>query len=118
MQAYGSGLGDVLVVKVGYNESAQGYQQGIDQIMNAALRQGAQGVVWVTLREKRDVYHRTNVVIRTAANRWRQLVVADWNAHSSGRPWFVSDGLHLSGTGAQAMARFLRPYVLQASQSA
>jgi hypothetical protein len=115
VQGYGRALGDVLIVKVGYNESAQGYRQGIDRIMRAALAQGAQGVVWVTLRETSDTYRWTNVAIRTATKRWPQLVVADWNAFSSGKPWFGHDGLHLTATGAQALASFLRPYVFKAA---
>ena len=63
----------MLVVKVGYNESARGYRQGIDRVMRAALAEGAKAVVWVTLRETNDSYHETNVVIRTAAKRWPQL---------------------------------------------
>ena len=50
VQAVGSRLGDVLIVDVGYNESAVGYRAGIDRIMRAARAQGAVGVVWVTLR--------------------------------------------------------------------
>ena len=83
--------------------------------MRAALAQGAAGVVWVTLRETRGIYHRTNVVIERAAKRWPQLLIADWNAFSSGRPWFGDDGLHLTATGATALARFLRPYVWKAA---
>jgi hypothetical protein len=115
VRTYGSGIGDVLVVNVGYNEGWQGYGRGIDQVMRAALRQGAHGVVWVTLKETRGIYATTNGAIRRAAGRWRQLVVADWNAYSAGRPWFGSDGLHLSGAGAEAIARFLRPYVRRAA---
>lgn len=40
--------------------------------------------------------------------------MADWNAASSGRPWFSGDGLHLCGAGAQGLADFLRPEVLDA----
>jgi hypothetical protein len=115
VQSYGRSLGRVLIVKVGYNESAQGYRQGIDRIMRAALAEGATGVVWVTLRETSDTYHWTNVAIKTAAKRWPQLVVADWNAYSAGKPWFGSDGLHMSATGATALAAFLRPYVFRAA---
>ena len=32
--------------------------------MRAALAQGAVGVVWVTLRETRHIYHWTNVAIQ------------------------------------------------------
>lgn len=117
VQSLGGSLGDVLVVYVGYNESSAGYGKGIDQVMRAALRQGARGVVWVTLREERDIYRQTNTVIRTAARRWPQLQVADWNAYSNGKPWFSSDGLHMGATGAEGLARFLRPYVLRGATS-
>ena len=74
--------------------------QGIDRVMRAALAQGAVGVVWVTLRETQSIYHWTNIAIRSAAKRWPQLVVADWNSYASGEPWFGRDGLHLTATGA------------------
>jgi hypothetical protein len=115
VKGYGRSLGRVLVVNVGYNESADGYRHGIDRVMRAALAQGASGVVWVTLRETRDIYRWTNVAIKTAAKRWPQLVVADWNAYSSGKPWFGDDGLHLTSTGATALASFLRPFVWKAA---
>ena len=115
VQSYGHSLGKVLIVKVGYNESSSGYGKGIDQIMRSALAEGATGVVWVTLREQSDIYHWTNVAIRQATKRWPQLVVADWNAYSAGKPWFGPDGLHLTSTGATALATFLRPYVFRAA---
>jgi hypothetical protein len=115
VQRVGRSLGRVLIVDVGYNESAQGYRQGIDRIMRTALAQGATGVVWVTLRETRSIYRATNVAIKTAAKRWPELVVADWNAYARGKPWFGHDGLHLTSTGATALATFLRPYVWKAA---
>ena len=117
VQSIGRRLGDVLIVDVGYNESAAGYREGIDRIMRAAQAQGATGVVWVTLRETRETYRQTNAAIRTAQHRWPQLQVADWNAFSSGKPWFSSDGLHMGPTGAEALARFLRPFVLRAAKA-
>ncbi len=115
VQSLGRALGDVLIVDVGYNESATGYREGIDRVMRAARAQGASGVVWVLLRETRDIYRQTNTVIRAAQQRWPQLLVADWNAYSRGKPWFSSDGLHMSTTGADALAAFLRPYALRAA---
>ena len=114
VRSYGTALGQVLVVDVGYNEGPIGYGGGIDRVMRAALAQKAVGVVWVTLRETRDLYAQTNVAIRRATRRWPQLEVADWNAFSSGKPWFAGDGLHLTPTGAIELATFLRPYVLRA----
>jgi hypothetical protein len=115
VQSLGHALGEVLIVDVGYNESSSGYRDGIDRVMRAARAQGASGVVWVLLRETRDIYRETNAVIRSAQKRWPQLLVADWNAYSHGKPWFSSDGLHLGVTGADALAAFLRPYVFRAA---
>ena len=86
-------------------------------IMRAALSQGARSVVWVTLREAGTYasdYGSINAEIKTAARRWRELTVADWNAYSAGKPWFGTDGLHLNPAGATALARFLRPFVIRA----
>lgn len=115
VQAYGSRLGDVLVLDVGYNEGPAGFAAGIDRVMRAALSQGARGVVWVTLRETLGIYHQTNVAIRLAARRWPMLHVADWNAFSAGHAWFSGDGLHLTPAGATALAGFLRPFVVAAA---
>ena len=117
VQSYGHALGEVLIVDVGYNDSDHGYAQGIDQIMRTALAQGATAVVWVTLREAgtySGVYHWTNIAIKTAPKRWPQLIVADWNAYSAGRPWFGTDDPHLSSLGAAKLAAFLRPFVTRA----
>jgi len=120
IKTYGASLGQVLIIDVGYNESSQGYNSRIDEIMRAALRQGVHGVVWVTLREASSsryaaIYRATNTEIEAAASRWPQLVVANWNAYSNGKPWFRSDGLHLTSTGAFALAGFLRPFVFKAA---
>jgi hypothetical protein len=118
VESYGSGLGQVLVVDVGYNDSSSGYAQGIDRIMRAAVKQGVRGVVWVTLREAGSYasdYKSINAEIKTAVRRWPELIVADWDAHSAGKPWFAGDGLHLDDSGAIALASFLRPFVIRAS---
>jgi hypothetical protein len=118
VESYGSRLGQVLVVDVGYNDSSSGYGRGIDKIMRAALKQGARSVVWVTLREAGGYasdYRSINAEIKTATRRWPELTVADWNAYSAGKPWFGTDGLHLNDSGATALASFLRPFVIRAS---
>ena len=76
---------------------------------------GVERVVWVTLREassNASLYAQSNRRIRAADLRWKNLVVADWNAYSRGRPWFREDGLHLTVSGAMGLARLLRPLVL------
>jgi hypothetical protein len=113
VRSRGRSLGDVLIVHVGYNEGSAGYGAGMRQVIRAARAQGAKGVVWVTLRETRDIYRATNVAIREEAARWPQVVVADWNAASRGRPYFREDGLHLDSAGAVALARLVRESVLR-----
>ena len=115
VRSRGRSLGDVLVVNVGYNEAGEGYGQGIDRVVRTAFAQGAKGVVWVTLRETSSNYRRTNVAIKAAARRWPQLVVADWNGYSRGKPWFGHDGLHLTVRGAEALARLVRTDILEAA---
>jgi hypothetical protein len=116
VESDGPALGEVLIVNVGYNESAHGYGRDIDRVMRAAISQGVRGVVWVTLRETRSTYHWTNVAIRMAAARWSRLAVADWNGFSHGHAWFRRDGLHLTPSGANALATFLRPYIFSAAK--
>jgi hypothetical protein len=118
VKSYGSQLGQVLVIDVGYNDSSSGYSRGIDTIMRAALKQGAKSVVWVTLREAGSYasdYRSINAEIKAATKRWPELIVADWNTYSDGKSWFGSDGLHLTASGATALASFLRPFVIRAS---
>jgi hypothetical protein len=112
--ADGRALGQVVVMDVGYNESASTYGAGIDVAMRDMLAAGVRHVVWVTLRETRSYFHSTNEVIWAARHRWPELVVADWNRYSAGEPWFGPDRIHLNVTGALGLARFLRQYVAPA----
>ncbi|MGH3077586.1 MAG: hypothetical protein ACRDPZ_05315 [Gaiellaceae bacterium] len=118
VQARGGSVGDVLVVAVGYNEGSVGYRQGMRRIIRVARVQGANGVVWVTLREADPVYRPTNAAIRREARRWRSVEVADWEALSRGRPWFREDGLHLNAAGANALARLIRSRVVRVARTA
>ena len=111
----GSSLGDVLVVDVGYNDDPALYRAGMDQVVHAAHALGVRRVVWVTLRAARGVFAQTNAVIRSEAKRFPQVAVADWDSWSAGKPWFRSDGLHLTDAGATALAQFLRPYLTRAA---
>ena len=63
-------------------------------------------------------FKRINVVIGTEARRFPLVQVADWNSWSAGKPWFRSDGLHLTDSGAQGLALMLRVYILSAARSA
>jgi len=105
-----STLGPVVVVNVGYNDWAAAYD--VDKVMLALEAAKVRTVVWVTLRESTSNYAQINAAIRKGARRWPDLVVADWDAYSRGKPWFISDGLHLTPIGAKGLSRLLRPVVL------
>jgi hypothetical protein len=108
--AQSGSLGSVVIVNVGYNDWAAVYD--VDRVMRALAGAGVRSVIWVTLRTTTANYAQNNARIRSAARRWKKLALADWNAYSRGEPWFRSDGLHLTPTGAQGLARLLRPLVL------
>ena len=110
IQSKGTALGSVVVLNVGYNEASGTYDA--NAVMRALRKAKVKGVVWVTLREQRSVYTAINARIRQAAGRWKGLAVADWNAASSGKPWFGSDGLHLNSAGAFALSGLIRQKVL------
>lgn len=111
----GPGLGPVVVVHVGYNDGASDYH--MDSVLSALRAAGVQRVVWLTLREGHRHYRHTNALIRRVAEGDPLVAVADWNAHSAGRPWFVSDGVHLNATGTHALAAFLRERIVEAFAS-
>ena len=118
VDAEGRLLGPVVVINVGYNDWAAVYD--VDRMMRALKAAGVHTVIWVTLREVgtyASIYKQSNARIHHADRKWRNsLVVADWNRYSRGKPWFGSDGLHLTPTGAFGLAKLLRPLVLVNAQ--
>jgi hypothetical protein len=117
IRGYGSKLGNVLIVDVGYNDYSGTYRDQMREVIKQADAQGVTGIVWVTMRQARTSYDWTNHVIKTEARNWPNVSVADWNAASKGKPWFGSDGLHLDDAGAENLAAFLRPYIYKAAQA-
>jgi hypothetical protein len=110
IQKLGPDLGHLVVIDVGYNDVAEGYDKGLDSIMGALAAAGVERVVWVTLHNRAGIDEQ----IRAAPARWPQLVVADWAPVAAGDPsWFV-DGAHMNELGSRAFARFLRPVILEA----
>jgi hypothetical protein len=88
------------------------------ELIRTAQALGVKQIVWVDLRETRPLFKRTNAVIRAEAQRFPLVRVADWNAWSAGKPWFRSDGLHLTGAGADGLALMLRTYIVTAARAA
>jgi hypothetical protein len=120
---YGTALGTVLVVDVGYNDTSSTYRGQLNQVMRAALNRGVKGVVWVNLRAKglrpaHPDYAKINAIINQSLQRWPQLYVANWNAYTRGKPasWFGHDGIHLTSAGAVGLVRLVRQWIPRAAQ--
>jgi lysophospholipase L1-like esterase len=110
----GRSIGPNVVIAVGYNDFPSVYAAGIQQVLRALHAARVQHVFWLTLRAARHPYLQSNAAIFAAARRHREMTVLDWNSHSRAHAaWFQSDGLHLTGTGAQALAAFMHDGVLK-----
>ena len=110
----GSELGPAVVVVVGYNDYEANYAGNIEQALSVFAKAGVQRVLWLTLRESRQSYASMNDMIRDAARRHPELTVVDWNAASrSNPPWFQPDDIHLTATGAEAMASLVNGALVQ-----
>jgi hypothetical protein len=112
IRALGAELGALVVIDVGYNDRSDTYEPALNTVMQALLDAGVKHVIWVTLEETQEPWAENNAVIRTAPQRWPQLVVADWAPVAATNPsWFV-DSAHMNADGAFGFARFLRPIIL------
>ena len=118
VRAAGRGIGDVLVVDVGYNDDPAVYGRQMAEVIRTAKAGGVKQIVWVTLRETEPGFEQINAVIRAEAQRFPLVQVADWNSWSAGKPWFRSDGLHLTDAGADGLALMLRVYIVSAARAA
>jgi len=113
--------GEVLVMMTGYNDSADGFVEGVRAILDEARVQGIATVLWLSLRTEGVDYeeplHRANGASYRGANRSLYalasesdgfLQVADWAGHSADRDeWFEADGAHLASPGVDALTGFI-----------
>jgi hypothetical protein len=117
---FGTSLGTVVVIDVGYNDSSATYRGELDQVMRAALDREVKGVVWVNLSAVRPDYGRINSIINQARRRWPELYVANWYRFSDDHPgWFnprIADGIHLTKAGAVGLVRLVRRYIPLAAE--
>jgi len=119
VQSMGSKLGDNVVVAVGYNDFEDQYAGNVEDAINALTAAGVKRVFWLTLRAARHPYLTMNDAIAQAAARHPQVTVIDWNVYSRSHPdWFQTDGLHLLGPGAEAMATLIHKTLLAAGVAA
>ena len=107
------GNAGVVVIQQGNNYlgSEQQFRDEIDQTM--AVLAGVPKVVWLTVAEFTQSRVDVNKEILAAAQRYPNIVLADWNGTwLPNRRAFVSrDGLHLTRPGARAMAALIASVV-------
>jgi lysophospholipase L1-like esterase len=113
VRRHGPELTDTLVVSLGANDagSTATFRQRVDAVLAAAA--GVPHVYWLTIREVRPYYAPANDVLRAAAAAHPNLRLIDWNGASAGSTGLTaSDGLHLTGAGATALASLVASEVL------
>jgi peptidoglycan/LPS O-acetylase OafA/YrhL len=97
-------LRDIVVLHVGNNGIVTEEQL---RAMLGGLS-GTPKVVLVNVRVPRPWMKPNNALIASVAGDYPNVVVADWAKASKGnRDYMVSDGVHLTGTGAQAYTRVI-----------
>ena len=110
-------LGEALVIMAGYDDWL--IAPYVDQVMAEATAQGVPRVLWLNLRTSSayqygSVYASHNAELQAARVRHPNLEVLDWNGYTRALPaetqrlWFTSDDIHLTRTGAFALAGFIK----------
>jgi hypothetical protein len=121
-------LGDVLVVMSGYNDPIWTIDEAISGVVDEALNQGVDSVVWLSLRTSDDVNY-SDPQEQSSINTFREyneqlvaaakasdgyLQIADWATYSNGASeWFETDGVHLTARGVDAVTTFIAATVQQ-----
>jgi len=101
-------LGDVVVVHLGGNGYIQASE--FDQMMS--LLAGVPRVVLVTIKMDREWQDANNGLLADRAAFYPNTVLADWHYAGSDHPeYFVEDGIHLTGAGAQAYSSLIAKYL-------
>jgi hypothetical protein len=106
----GHQLGQTVVVQIGDNDYRSTYATNMEAALDALRAEGVKHVLWLTLHVSAEhtSFAGMNDAIAAAAVRHPDLTVLDWNAYTASHPdWFQPDGIHLTGAGPRALARFV-----------
>jgi hypothetical protein len=110
-QTLGTQLGPTVVIVAGYDDFAAGFAGEVGQALQAFQTAGVTHVIWLTLHQstRQGQYGGMNDTLRAIAATDPALTLADWNAVAQGHDaWFQTDGVHLYGAGARAMAGLIQ----------
>jgi hypothetical protein len=106
---------DLLVVATGYNDDAARFASDLATVVEAARAAGFRHVAWLTYRTDATGalftnYAAMNAILdrQLATGGYPDVTVWDFDALTTGRDdWFVGDDIHLTSTGAGAIADWL-----------
>ena len=118
MRAYAGQLGDALVVMAGYDDWYN-FDVAVDTVVAEARAQGVGHVVWLTYRTQGPyvgiggafsaTYRAFNAILYAKVRQHPELQIADWDGYTVGQSsWFAADGIHISPSGAIALAGFIK----------
>jgi hypothetical protein len=104
----GSSIAKTVIVEVGYNDPGDVFAAEVEDAMHVLIHAGVTRVLWVNMREAEGQFPAMNQILVSAAARYPQLTVIDWNAYSTGHPeWFQTDAMHLLLGGGEGLATLL-----------
>ncbi|MBI5089519.1 MAG: hypothetical protein HZB15_11870 [Actinobacteria bacterium] len=115
------GAFDVVVIMAGYDEWYTTFADSFDRVVASSRAKGAKRIVWLTYPENVDYrlpddqpanesLVNMNQIMRdlVAGGAYPDVVIADWFHYSSGtQGWYSEDDIHLSQTGAHAVADYI-----------
>lgn len=104
-------VGPLVVVHLGHNDGPDpaAFAARIDGVMAALEESGTvERVLWLTQGELDPGRAGMNAELRRAVERWPELRVVDWHPVVEATPGATyADGLHLTPTGAEALAELV-----------
>jgi hypothetical protein len=115
------GTFDVVVVMAGYDEWYTTFADSFARVVEASRAKGAKRIVWLTYpegvdyrlpdeRSANESLVNMNQIMRdqVATGSFPDVVIADWFHYSSvAQGWYSEDDIHLSQTGAFAVADYI-----------
>jgi hypothetical protein len=100
-------LPPTIVIHMGTNGAFSDAQ--FDELMATA---GKRQVFFVNAREPRTWETEVNTRLAADVPKYKNAHLLDWHRFGGSHlDWFVSDGIHLSGTGAKWYAQFIRSHL-------
>lgn|GEM_PF-899457 len=105
----GGAMGRVLVVHLCSNWGSGDYSAAATKLM--VELKGVDRVVWVTCTPWTSEVGRADEAIRSFANNYPNVVIADWAKVSATPGYTDNDGLHLQTPGAEALAALIAAVV-------